>query len=182
MSDARHPARRVAHRLAVIAALALLAGCKQGYEAAPPAFTALETARVPPPDGAPPGSCWAKDATPAVIETVTDQVVAAPAVYNADGTLYRPTSYTTKTRQQIVEPRREFTFETVCETQVTPAFVASVQRALQVRGYYQHAVTGRFDPQTLAALRSYQRAQQVDTGVITIRTARELGLAPAVFK
>ncbi|WP_425038402.1 peptidoglycan-binding domain-containing protein [Primorskyibacter sp. S187A] len=158
----------------------VLSGCMQNYDE-PARFTALEVSRIAPPPGAPADSCWAQDVTPAVIETVTAQVIVSPAQYDETGQIIRPASYATETRQEIVEPRREIIFETVCATEMTPQFIASLQRALQARAIYLHEITGTFDPQTDAALRLYQRTQGRETGLLTIETAREFGLAPAVW-
>lgn len=141
------------------------------------AFTALERARVAPPPGARPGSCWARDVTPAVIETRTAQVLEQPAILNPDGSLLAPAIYATEIRQEIVEPRREYVFETLCAEEITPEFVASLQRALKVRGRYDGAISGEINPATEAALRLYQRSQGVETALLTIETARDLGLA-----
>ena len=57
-----------------VLALALLANCTAqtgGYQA--PEFGAA-------PPGAPDGTCWGRLETPAVIETVTEQVLVQPAV------------------------------------------------------------------------------------------------------
>lgn len=141
------------------------------------AFTALEQARVPAPAGARPGSCWARDVTPAVIETRTAQVLEQPAILNTDGSLLAPAIYATEIRQEIVTPRKEYVFETLCAEEITPEFIASLQRALQARGRYDGPISGTINPETEAALRLYQRAQGVETALLTIATARDLGLA-----
>lgn len=139
-------------------------------------FPALEAARVPPPDTAPKDTCWARDATPAVIETVTDQVIEQPAILNDDGSLLAPAIYATETRQEIVVPRREYVFETICADQITPELISSLQRALAARGLYDGPISGQINRRTETALRSYQKPQEVETGLLTIQTARELGL------
>lgn len=161
------------------AGLALLGACMQPSPEDTPTrahFPALEAARVPPPDDAPKDSCWARDATPAVIETVTDQVIEQPAILNADGSLLAPAIYATETRQEIVVPRREYVFETVCAARITPDFISSLQRALQARGLYDGPISGVINRATQAALRGFQTDQNVETSLLTIRTARALGL------
>ena len=59
------------------------------------------------PPGAPPGTCWAKIPTPAVIETVTEQILVTPAKMNPDGTLASLPVYREESRQQIVTPRTD---------------------------------------------------------------------------
>ena len=92
----------------------------QTYETAPP--------------GAPAGSCWGKEITPAVIETVTDRLLLQPAEVLDDGTVVSEPVYKLETRQAIVRERRELWFQTPCEAQLTPDFIASLQRALMARG------------------------------------------------
>lgn len=128
------------------------------------------------PPGADPGSCWGKDVTPAVIETVTHQVMLQPAEVLADGTVTRPAIYKTETRQEIVRERKETWFETPCPPLLTPDFVASLQRALSVRKLYRGPVTGRVDARTRAAIRRYQKPQGLDSGILSLAAARKLGL------
>lgn len=173
---------------AVLRACALplgIATCLFAAACAPPAqddtptrfaFTALETARIPTPEGAPKDSCWARDVAPAVIETKTAQVMVQPAILNDDGSLLAPAVYATETLQDIVTPRREYVFETLCAKDITPEFIASLQRALQVRSRYNGEISGEINPETEAALRLFQQDQEVETSLLTIETARALGL------
>lgn len=175
------PRPRVRNAAFATACAAVLVACTQ----APPepeaptrfAFTALEAARIPAPADAPAGSCWARDVTPAVVETQTAQVEVQPAILNPDGSLLAPAIYATETQQQIVKPRQEHVFETLCTEEITPEFVSSLQRALQARGRYQGPITGEIDAATETALRLFQRDQGLETGLLTLATARALGLA-----
>ena len=108
------------------------------------------------PPGAQPGTCWGKHVSPAVIETVTHQVLMQPAEVHADGSIGQPPIYKTETLQEIVTPRRETWFETPCEADLTPEFIASVQRALTARGFLSGPVNGEMDARTRAAVRRYQ--------------------------
>ncbi|MFV0513410.1 MAG: peptidoglycan-binding domain-containing protein [Jhaorihella sp.] len=128
------------------------------------------------PPGAEPGTCWGKHATPAIIETVTNQVMIQPAEVLSDGTVTRPAIYKTETVQQIVRERRETWFQTPCEQVVTPEFVASLQRALAARQLYRGPVTGVSDARTRAAVRRYQQPMGLDSGILSLAAARELGL------
>lgn len=128
------------------------------------------------PPGAAPGTCWGKDVSPAVVETVTEQILLQPAEVMADGTVIQPAIYKTETKQMIVKERRETWFETPCPVDLTPEFNASVQRALKVRGHYRGPITGQMDGRTRAAIRAFQKPQGLDSGVLSIAAARQLGL------
>ncbi|MGR3434806.1 MAG: peptidoglycan-binding domain-containing protein [Shimia sp.] len=112
-------------------------------------------------------ACFAEETSPAVIETVTEQV-AIPGT--------TPTAYRTVTRQQIVNGRTALRFETPCPPVFTPDFVASLQRALAVRGHYRGAVTGQLDAATKRAVLSYQSAEGPRSETLSMAAARRLGL------
>jgi hypothetical protein len=123
------------------------------------------------------GTCFARTTTPAIIETVTEQVMVQPASVRSDGTVQSPAAFRTVTRQQIMRERREVEFETPCAAVMTPQLIASVQRALIARGYYNGAINGRFDGRTATAIERFQTAQgDVQTSTLTLQTARTLGL------
>jgi hypothetical protein len=155
----------------------LLAGC-----VTPPApdenHMAMAQANVPAPPDAPAGTCWARDATPAVIETVTEQIELRPAQLRPDGSQITPALYSTETRQQIVQERREMLFETPCNAELTGEFIASLQRALQVRGYFNGNPSGVIDARTRNGIRAYQRGlpQPLDSAILSMTAARALGL------
>lgn len=128
------------------------------------------------PPGAAPGTCWGKSISPAVIETVTEQVLVQPAEITTDGIVVRPAIYKTETLQRIVKERRETWFEAPCPDQLTGELIASVQRALNVRGLYRGRITGIMDAKTRAAIRRYQEPQGLDSGILALETARQLGL------
>lgn len=129
------------------------------------------------PDWAPPGTCWGKTATPARIETVTEQVLVAPATFDAEGTQTAAAQYRTETQQRIVEERQENWFEAPCPEEQTPDFVASLQRALEARDAYAGPVTGTMDAATRAAIRGWQRRHGgPDSATLSLETARDLGL------
>ena len=171
---------RYSHRPAALAVLiAALAGCS----AAPvPDVQALREpdlafmTQVAPP-GAEPGTCWGKTTSPAVIETVTEQILLQPAQVSVDGTVITPAIYKTETQQRIVRERKETWFETPCPADMTPEFIASVQRALTVRDLYSGAISGEMDARTRAAVRRFQSPQGLDSGILSLAAARRLGLA-----
>ncbi|SCM68575.1 peptidoglycan-binding domain-containing protein [Donghicola eburneus] len=127
------------------------------------------------PAGAAPGTCWGVEFTPAVIETVTEDILVAPASTLPDGTP-QPPVYRTTTRQEIVQDRGEQWFETPCEKDLTPDFIASLQRALELRGYLRGNPDGVLDIRTKRAIQSFQRDFGLDSDVLSMRAARQLGL------
>ncbi|MEP2715004.1 peptidoglycan-binding domain-containing protein [Pseudophaeobacter sp.] len=159
-----------------VAALSLAALLSLG--ACVPTDPNAPASQVPPeaPPGAPLGTCWHRNTSPAVIETVTDQVMVKPAERDASGAVTRPAVFRTVTRQDIVQPRRDTWIETPCQAQITPEFIASLQRALEARGYYRGTPTGRMDRSTKSALRRYQKEAGLDSNTLSLDTARRLGL------
>ena len=158
---------------ALLAAL-LLGGCQaQLPEMAPP--ERVSTRNEAPPWAAP-GTCWGTDETPAVIETVTEQVMLAPEQSPEAGAQAAGVVYRTDTQQKIVTPRQDMWFEIPCEEQRTPEFTASLQRALKARGHYHGPVTGEMTRRTRAAIRAYQKPQGLDSAMISLAAARQMGL------
>ncbi len=128
------------------------------------------------PPGAQPGTCWGQDVTAARTETVQQPILVQPAQVLVDGTILTPPVYKTESLERIIEPRRETWFEVPCAEDVTPDFVASVQRALAARGLFYGAVNGEMDAKTRAAVRRFQRPQGLDSGILSLAAARKLGL------
>ena len=157
----------------LLLASALIAACDS---AAPEGVPVEVEAPASAPPGASPGTCWGKEITPAVVETVTEQVLLQPAEIDADDTVVRPAIYKTETRQKIVQERAETWFETPCASVLTPEFVATLQRALSARGLYRGAITGQMDMRTRAAIRRYQVPQGLNSGILSVSAARKLGL------
>lgn len=161
-------------------ALAGLAACQSTLPApdvmrlAEPEPGIVRAAEGPP--GAAPDSCWGRDVTPAVIETVTEQVMLQPAEITSDGTVLAPAVFKTETRQRITRERTEIWFEAPCPERMTPGFIASVQRALAARGFHRGAVTGEMDGTTRRAIRRYQQTEGLDSAVLSLAAARRLGL------
>ncbi|QFT93507.1 Putative peptidoglycan binding domain protein [Roseovarius sp. THAF9] len=153
-------------------ALLALAACGDMSGADTKAVQRLDT----PPPGAAPGTCWAQDTSPAVVETVTEQILVSPAEVADDGTVTRPASYRTETAQKIVQERRVTRFQVPCRAELTPEFNTSVQRALKARGLYRGPINGQLDRGTRAAIRRFQKPQGFDSDILSIAGARQLGL------
>ncbi len=124
----------------------------------------------------PAGGCYATERTPAVYTQVPGQVLVVPEVRAEDGTLVRAPIYRNAPVPKLVRPREEVRFPAPCPPAFTPDFIASLQRALVARGYYQGVVTERLDPPTRAAVAAFQRDRGLDSDKLALSTARELGL------
>jgi hypothetical protein len=123
------------------------------------------------------GACWASDTTPAVIETVTEHLLIRPEQRDDAGNVTRPAEFETKTAQRLVQDREMVWFAAPCAASMTVDFIASLQRALKARGRYLHAVTGVYDPDTAEAVRKLQAEHGLDSAVLALDTALDLGLA-----
>jgi Putative peptidoglycan binding domain len=133
-----------------------------------------------PPD-ARPGACYARAVTPAVIETVTEQVLISPAQTGPDpqtgkDVVLRPAIYSARTEQRITTPRQKSWFETLCPPIYSEKFVTSLQRALTARGYLRNPPSGWVDAPTRRAIRKYQKSKGLNSGVLAVATAQDFGL------
>jgi len=154
-----------------LAAALALSGCVSGPAPEP---GPLAVVPVIDPRG---GICVSRATTPAIIETVTDQVLVQPPEIGSDGTVRSPAVFRTVTQQRILRERREVEFETPCPTIQTPEFIASLQRALQARGYLRGPINGVYDERTGRAVQRFQSDRgDVDSPVLTLETGRALGL------
>lgn len=156
----------------------LLAACDPagfGAADAPPEPGVLAATRNGP-SGAALGTCWGKTISPAVVQTVTTQVQVKPAKVNTDGTIGAPPKYRTETSQEIVSPRTDNWFETPCAEALTPELIATLQRALFARGLYAGSISGELNAETRAAVQTFQRPTGLDSPVLSLDTARKLGL------
>lgn len=129
-----------------------------------------------PPPATADGFCWASDVTPAVIETVTEHVMVQPAELDSQGHIRAPASFRTVTRQDIVQDREEVWFRIPCSSNMTVEFVATLQRALKARGIYRAPLTGLLDAHTRDAIRRYQEPRGLNSPVLSLAAARDLGL------
>lgn len=149
-------------------------------------FCAVLSACTPPapsavgrkaPPGAHPDTCWSTVIEPARIETISEQIEVTAAVRDSDGRVVQPATYATETRQEIVSPRQERFFQTPCPVELTPTYVASLQRALKVRDLYAGPITGTLDAATGTAIRAYQLPLGIDSADLSLDAARKLGLS-----
>ena len=181
---ARHAVPGHGRRFAVsVTCLALaLAGCTGGPRVPLPQLTAplgdnvLRGSDRDAPEGADPDSCWGRDMQPARIETVTEQIEVRPARMGPDGRVLEPAVFRTETRQTILRDREALLFPAPCPEAFDADFVATLQRALAARGHYGGEISGALDAATRMAIRAYQRPQGLDSSVLSMAAARQLGL------
>lgn len=158
---------------APLSALALLAACSTSQ---PVTRAATPMGPPPMPEADASGNCWARETTPAVYEQVMGEVQVVQAEIAEDGTVIRPPIYRKAPVARVVTPRGEMKFEAPCPPYFTPEFIASLQRALAVRGYFHGNVTGALDAPTTAAVKKYQSERGLISGQLSLETARSLGL------
>jgi hypothetical protein len=123
-----------------------------------------------------PGECWASDTSPAIIETVTEQKIVTPESRNEAGNIVQLATYFTTTRQEMVRERAEIWFRAPCPEEQTSEFIATLQRALKARGYFLLPLTAEMDPATNEALRRFQSERGLDSAILSLAAAQELGL------
>ena len=166
---------------AVLAPMLVLAACQtvpmpENPEKADLSAEIVRPRQPGPPEG-PEGACWEADITPAIIETVTEQVQVTAEVRDEAGNVVTPATFRTDTRQHIAREREVVYFRAPCPEAQTVQFIASLQRALKARGLYVVAVTGEMNPETAEAVRRFQAERGLDSPVLSLGAARELGLA-----
>ena len=64
----------------------------------------------------------------------------------------------------------------LCETNVTREVVADIQSALQQAGTYNGTVDGALGPNTMRAVREFQRSKNLAAGQLTLETLEALGV------
>lgn len=133
---------------------------------------------------------------PAELRTVTRRVVKTPP---STRRVVVPAEYTTVRVRKLVEPaktarttipaqyasiaKRELVADghmewrpVLCETNMTREIIQRIQTALQKAGHNPGAIDGIIGDDTLAAVKSYQRARGLASGGITLKTIESLGV------
>jgi peptidoglycan hydrolase-like protein with peptidoglycan-binding domain len=99
-----------------------------------------------------------------------------PEKRDTAGQLVSPAQYGTTRTQTIAKPRSVTKIDAVCPEDLTPEFIASLQRAFQARILFSSAITGSFDAPTRRAIMNFQSVRGVESTTVTKATAQELGL------
>lgn len=164
-------------RFVLPACAALLAGCQP--PAGPDVTQVIAPSVITLKEGPAPADtedqCWVH--LPGQPRTkLEEQVikVAEPRL-DSDGRELSPAIYR-RAQVEVTEPNPGQHFARLCDDQLTPAFVETLQRALQARGVYTGEVTGVMDTATREAVGRYQRGQDLDSDVLSLSAARQLGL------
>jgi len=122
------------------------------------------------------GRCFTFAPGPTRTETVVVTVQTAPEQRDASGAITQPAIVRSEEREQIVPAGPDVRFEVVCPQNLTQGLVASVQRALSARGAYAGPVNGLLDAGTQKAILVFQSRNGLQSGTLSIATAREFGL------
>lgn len=64
----------------------------------------------------------------------------------------------------------------LCETNLTPEVITSIQNALREAGYYKGPIDGAIGFRSIAALKSFQKDKGMAEGGLTIESLKELGV------
>ena len=124
-----------------------------------------------------PGLGHAAELSPGLGPEATIQL----AVTDLDGTRKCWARYSTNGAQPRNGQIEETAFRVPCPELMTADFIATLQRALAAREFYDGPITGRADPATRRAVQAFQRAQGFDSPILTLDTAQKLGLLPVIF-
>jgi hypothetical protein len=158
----------------LFAPLFVLVACGTGHS---PGLTAeVITVSSAAPADPPPGECWDSDVIPAVIETETVQSLVSPEQRDAAGQIISPASYQSVSKLRMIQDRSEVWFRVPCPEMQDTAFLATLQRALKARGYFLSPVTGQMDAETAEAVRRFQATRGLESKVLSLAAAQELGL------
>lgn len=145
-------------RLALpLVVLAALAGCQAATEAAVTRADATQSEAL----SAPEGACWATDRIPAQTETRFVAVEGQTGLQPQD---------------EVIRPAEDRLFAVPCPELMTADLIASLQRALSARGLYAGPVTGALDTTTADAIRRYQAPLGLESGLLSLDAAQQLGL------
>ena len=120
--------------------------------------------------------CYCEKITPAEISTQVKTRLVQPEKRNTAGQLVSPAQYETTRTQTITKARSTTKIDAVCSEDLTPEFIASLQRAFKARGLFSSTITGSMDTSTRRAILNFQSVRGVKSATVMKATAQELGL------
>jgi hypothetical protein len=89
-----------------------------------------------------------------------------------------PAEYSTVSEEVLVKDAELEWRPILCETNTTPDVIRKVQVALQREGYNPGPIDGELGPDTMRAVRAYQRDNNMHSGQLTMETLYKLGVMP----
>lgn len=90
-----------------------------------------------------------------------------------------PAEYTDMQQEVKVCPAQAYWTQILCDVNATPGKISEIQKALQAAGFYQDAISGNSDAQTMNAIAAFQKAKGLPVdGYIDIETVKALGVSP----
>ena len=116
--------------------------------------------------------CYFEKITPAEISTQVKTRLVQPEKRNTAGQLVSPAQYETTRTQTITKTRSVTKIDAVCPQDMTPEFIASLQR----RGLFSSTITGSIDTSTRRAILNFQTVRGVASATVMQANAKELGL------
>jgi len=118
-------------------------------------------------------SCYANVTVPAEYLAVASKVL----VQAQDEDEGIPDVYQTVTKHVKVSDEHTSLEQVVCASQLTDNTVRNIQRALSLSGYNAGPIDGVLGPQTIAAVKEYQKDHGlIVADYVTVETARTLGV------
>ena len=110
---------------------------------------------------------------PAEYASVTKTVEVTPASTKTTAT---PATYKTVTKTVNAAPARTVWTSVLCDVNTTPGVVRRLQTSLKKAGHYGGPIDGIIGSQTRGGIKSYQSAQGVQSDILTIDSAKKLGI------
>ena len=120
------------------------------------------------------GPKMVKRTIPAAYKTIKVKKIATPAKENRIEipAVYQTISNRVKVSDSILEWR-----SILCETNTTGTVIRDIQRALSAAGHNPGRFDGVIGRDTMAAVKSYQRAKGLAVGQLTFETLKSLGVS-----
>jgi hypothetical protein len=115
-----------------------------------------------------------KETVPAEYKTVKVRKLVAPASENR---IPIPATYQTVSKQVQVAAGYTEWRGVLCETNATPEVVVRIQKALKAQGDDPGRIDGVLGPETAAAIRQFQKANNLAQGGVTLETLDKLGVS-----
>ena len=118
-------------------------------------------------------------AIPAEYQVVETQKLVSPA---QERRVQIPAEQQAVTKTVVASEGRIEWQPVLCETNASPELIKTMQLALRRAGRYSGKIDGKLNTQTMAAVRSFQRAKGLPTtGQLTIETLQVLGVRTANY-